>query len=75
MAENMYRALWSWIVCVLVTLAVSMATTPKPLSELTGVVYGATEIPSDAHLAVYKRPWFWAVVIAVVFIILQIIFG
>jgi SSS family solute:Na+ symporter len=75
MAENMYRALWSWIVCVLVTVVVSLATTPKPLSELTGVVYGATEIPSEAHLAVYKRPWFWAVVIAVVFIILQIIFG
>src|ERR1700681_2231301 len=25
MAENMYRALWSWIICVLVTVLVSMA--------------------------------------------------
>src|SRR6185295_17650799 len=30
MAENMYRGLWSWIVCVLVTAAVSMATRPLP---------------------------------------------
>jgi len=30
MAENMYRALWSWIVCVLVTLIVSYMTKPKP---------------------------------------------
>ena len=28
MAENMYRALWSWMVCVLVTVAVSLATRP-----------------------------------------------
>src|SRR5207244_2425175 len=34
MAENMYRALWSWVVCVLVTIAVSMLTKPKPDSEL-----------------------------------------
>ncbi len=75
MAENMYRALWSWIVCVLVTVIVSLMTNPKPLSELVGVVYGATQIPGEGHLPVYKRPWFWAVVIAVVFVILQIIFA
>jgi SSS family solute:Na+ symporter len=75
MAENMYRALWSWIVCVLVTVIVSMLTKPKPISELVGVVYGATQVPGEGHLAVYKRPWFWAVVIAAVFVILQIIFA
>ena len=74
MAENMYRALWSWLVCVIVTVLVSMFTTPKPISELAGVVYGATEVPGEGHLAVYKRPWFWAVIGAIVFVILQIIF-
>ncbi len=34
MAENMYRALWCWIVCVAVTVIVSMATRPKPEAEL-----------------------------------------
>ena len=29
MAENMYRALWSWIVCVVVTVAVSYGQKPR----------------------------------------------
>src|ERR1700736_707190 len=39
MAENMYRALWSWIVCVLVTVVVSYATKPLPDRQLVGLVY------------------------------------
>jgi SSS family solute:Na+ symporter len=74
MAENMYRALWSWIICVVVTVVVSMLTRPKAASELTGLVYGATEIPSDGDLPMWKRPLFWAVVVAVVFGILNILF-
>jgi solute:Na+ symporter, SSS family len=74
MAENMYRALWSWIVCVVVTVIVSLVTRPKPESELVGLVYGATELPSEGDLKIYKRPIFWAVVVAIVFVILNIIF-
>jgi SSS family solute:Na+ symporter len=74
MAENMYRALWSWIVCVVVTVVVSYMTKPKPLSELTGLVYGATEIPSDGDMALWERPIFWAGAVTVVFVILNIIF-
>jgi solute:Na+ symporter, SSS family len=74
MAENMYRALWSWIVCVLVTVVVSMATKPKPDSELTGLVYGLTDIPSEASVAAYQRPWFWAVVVAGLFIVVNVAF-
>jgi SSS family solute:Na+ symporter len=74
MAENMYRALWSWIICVLVTVAVSLATRPKPDSELVGLVYGATEIPSEAGVPLMQRPIFWAVVVCLVFAILNIIF-
>jgi SSS family solute:Na+ symporter len=74
MAENMYRALWSWIVCVVVTVIVSCVTAPKPESELVGLVYGATEIPSEGHMPLYQRPAFWAVAVAAVFVILNIIF-
>jgi SSS family solute:Na+ symporter len=72
MAENMYRALWSCIICALVTLIVSLLTTPKPEAELKGLVYGATEIPSETYVTVFHRPWFWATVVGVVFIALQI---
>ena len=74
MAENMYRALWSWLVCVVVTIVVSMLTRPKPEAELVGLVYGATDIPSEGDLPIYKRPIFWATVVAVVFVILNMIF-
>ena len=74
MAENMYRALWSWIVCVVVTVAVSYMTKPKPDSELNGLVYGVTTIPHEADVELYKQPAFWAVVVATVFVVLNILF-
>jgi SSS family solute:Na+ symporter len=72
MAENMYRALWSCIICALVTVVVSLLTKPKPEAELKGLVYGATEIPPESYVTVLHRPWFWATVVGVVFIALQI---
>ncbi|MBM3745093.1 MAG: Na+/galactose cotransporter, partial [Acidobacteria bacterium] len=74
MAENMYRALWCWIICMVVTVVVSLMTKPKPDEEMRGLVYGLTELPSEAHLPLWKRPIFWAVVIAAVFAILNVMF-
>jgi len=74
MAENMYRALWSCLLCVVVTVVVSLFTAPKPASELKGLVYGETEIPSEGELAFYQRPVFWAGAVAVVFVVLNILF-
>jgi len=74
MAENMFRALWSWILCLIVTVVVSLLTKPKPESELTNLVYGCTVIPSEGHLPVWQRPIFWAGIVAAAFIALNIIF-
>ncbi len=74
MAENMYRGLWSWIICVVVTVAVSLVTKPKPESELVGLVYGATVIPTEAQVPLYHKPAFWAVIVAIVFIALNVMF-
>lgn len=74
MAEDMYRALWSWIICVLVTVIVSAMTKPKAESELAGLVRSCTKLPSEGHLPLTKRPIFWAGIMFVAFIILQIIF-
>jgi len=73
MAENMYRALWSWIICVVVTIGVSLVTRPKPDSELAGLVYGCTEIPHEADVSLWHRPIFWASVVTVVFFVLNIL--
>jgi SSS family solute:Na+ symporter len=74
MAENMYRALWSCLVCVAVTVVVSLLTAPKPASELKGLVYGETEIPSEGELAFYQRPIFWAGIVAVALVAVNILF-
>src|ERR1700684_4156215 len=62
MAENMYRALWSVIVSGLVTFVVSMFTEPRPLLELSGVVYGATKLPVEEPVPYYKNEYFWMVI-------------
>jgi solute:Na+ symporter, SSS family len=74
MAENMFRALWSGLICAAVTVLVSLVTKPKPESELVNLVYGCTDIPSEGTLPVYQRPIFWAGVVALVFVVLQIVF-
>ena len=74
MAENMFRALWSGLICASVTVVVSLLTRPKTDAELVGLVYGCTEIPSEGHLPVWQRPIFWAGVVSGAFVILQIIF-
>jgi len=73
MAENMYRALWSWIVCVAVTVAVSYMTRPKPISELNGLVYGVSAIPHEEHASIFHKPIFWAAVVITVFFVLNIL--
>ena len=74
MAENLFRALWSWIICVLVTILVSLATKPKPIAALNGLVYGATEIPDDGSRTLWQKPIFWATIVAVIFVGLNIAF-
>jgi solute:Na+ symporter, SSS family len=74
MAENMYRALWSWIICVLVTVVVSLMTRARPDSELDGLVYGCTVLPSEEHLPIWKRPAFWAVLVALALVMANLIF-
>ncbi len=74
MAENMYRALWSLIVTILVTFVVSLFTKPRAESELNGLVYGATVLPKEDAVSFYKNEWLWAGIAVVVFIALNVIF-
>jgi solute:Na+ symporter, SSS family len=74
LAQDMFQALWSFLVCVVVTVAVSYVTKPKPDAELAGLVMGLTEIPSVGDLPFYEKPLFWAGVVAAVFVLLNIIF-
>ena len=74
LAQDMYQALWSFIVCVIVTVVVSLLTKRKTDAELTGLVYGLTPIPSVGTVPLYENPLFWAAVVIIIFFILNIIF-
>jgi SSS family solute:Na+ symporter len=74
MAENVYRAMWSLIVNVVVTVAVSLFTKPKPEHELRGLVYGLTELAPEGHFPFFRRPITWAAAVAVGFVLLNVLF-
>jgi SSS family solute:Na+ symporter len=74
MAEDLYRALWSWLICVGVTVVVSLFTTPKPAADLQNLVLGYTTLPSERDVPFYQRPIFWGVGVGIVFAVLQYIF-
>jgi SSS family solute:Na+ symporter len=74
MAENLYRALWSWSICVVVTVIVSLMTKPIPTMQLAGLVYGVTPLPSDGAESLWEKPIFWAIVVIVIFFILNLVF-
>ena len=74
MAQNFWIAIFAWSTCFVVTILVSLASQPKPASELHNLVYGLTDIPHDADLPWYKRPAPLAVIVIVALIALNLIF-
>jgi SSS family solute:Na+ symporter len=74
MAENMYRALWSVSTSTIVCFVVSLCTTARPVAELAGLVYGATELPEEEPVPFYKNEWFWLVIAVLCFLALNIYF-
>jgi solute:Na+ symporter, SSS family len=74
LAQDMFQALWSFLVCIIVTVLVSLATEPMRDANLTGLVYGLTKVPSVGDVPLYQKPWFWAAVCGAVFVVLNIIF-
>jgi Na+/proline symporter len=74
MAVNMYSGWWSLVVCVLVTVGVSLFTKPKPDAELRNLVYGLTPRPEERPCPWYEKPAFWATVVAVVLVAVNVVF-
>ena len=74
MAQNFWIAIISWSACLIVTVLITMVTTPKAESELHNLVYGVTDIPHEGTAPWYKRPGPLALVVIAVLIIINIIF-
>ncbi len=74
MAQSFWTAIWAWVVCFVVTIVVSMATKPRPDSEMVGLVYSLTERPAREAVSWYKRPEVLAGVVLAMAVVLNIIF-
>lgn len=56
---NFYGAITAFVADVVVTVAVTMVTRPKPLSELGGLVWGVHDPNAPDPASVAKPDW-WA---------------
>jgi solute:Na+ symporter, SSS family len=74
MAVNMYSGWWSLVVCVLVTVAVSLFTRPKPDRELVNLVMGLTPRPDPGPCPWHQNPRLWAAAILAVLVAVNILF-
>jgi SSS family solute:Na+ symporter len=74
LAQDMYQALWSCLICVTVTVAVTLVTKPRPDEELKGLVYSLTDVQREDRAGLFHRPAFWAAVVLAIFLVLQIVF-
>jgi SSS family solute:Na+ symporter len=61
-------------VAILVNVIVSLLTKARPLAELNGLVYGATKLPVEEPVPIYKNEYFWLVIAIVLFLALNIYF-
>jgi solute:Na+ symporter, SSS family len=74
MAQSFAVAVAAFLTCLVVTILVSLVTKRKPEPELTGLVYGTSEIPHEGEQPWYQRPWPLALVVSVLCIALNLIF-
>ncbi len=74
LAQDMYQALWSCVICVTVTVLVTLVTKPRPDEELKGLVYSLTEVQQEGSVGLIRRPAFWGAVAIAIFLVLQIVF-
>ena len=72
MAQNFWTAIWAFSVCFAMTVAVSLATKPRPEAELRGLVYALTERPKSDHRGL--KPEVVAVLILAAVVVLNVIF-
>jgi SSS family solute:Na+ symporter len=74
MAQNFWTAIFAWVGCFTLTVAISLLTTPRAEEELKGLVYSLTAKPEEGGLKWYQRPATLAVIVLVLLAGLNLIF-
>ncbi|MDR3734229.1 MAG: sodium:solute symporter family protein [Acidobacteriaceae bacterium] len=75
MAQNFWTAIFAFTANLLITIAVSLVTKPRPEPELVGLVYSLTPRPPEHHLSWYQKPATLAWVVLVLCVVLNLIFA
>jgi SSS family solute:Na+ symporter len=74
MAANFWRAWWAWLICFIVTIAISAFTRKRPRPELVGLVKGLTEGKAMQAAPFFKSPEFYGLLSIIVLVALNIYF-
>jgi SSS family solute:Na+ symporter len=75
MAQNFWTAIIAFTVATLLTVVISMLSKrTKTDAELDGLVYSMTKKLDDSGVVWYNRPWFLAVIVGIIMIVLSILF-
>jgi len=74
LAQTFWTAVAAWTTCFVVTIAVSLVTTPRPAEELRGLVYSLTPRPPAERLPLLQRPVSLAVIVLGVTLLLNVVF-
>jgi SSS family solute:Na+ symporter len=75
MAQNFWTAIFAFVINLIVTVAISMVTKPRPEPELVGLVYSLTPKPVEGHLEWYQKPSTLAIAVLAVCVVLNLIFA
>jgi SSS family solute:Na+ symporter len=75
MAQNFWTAIFAFSINLVVTIAISLVTKPRPEPELVGLVYSLTPKPVETHLSWYQKPSTLAVAVLAILIILNLVFA
>ena len=75
MAQNFWTAIFAFTVNLVITVAISLVTQPRPEPELVGLVYSLTPKPIEHHLEWYQKPITLAGAVLVLLVILNLVFA
>jgi SSS family solute:Na+ symporter len=75
MAQNFWTAIFAFTVNFVMTIAISLVTTPRPEPELVGLVYSLTPKPVEHHLEWYQKPITLAGAVVILLIVLNLVFA
>jgi SSS family solute:Na+ symporter len=74
MAQNFWTAIFAFTTCVVLTILISLGTSPRPEEELKGLVYSLTPKPRDEAVTWFQKPATLAFIVGVLLVALNLLF-